>query len=77
MGYLGANSADLARCLQVNQGSLYTALHRLEQGWIKAAWGVSELGPCPLLPPQCGRAQATGGGDTKMGAPCGRHRPGS
>jgi len=31
--------------LQVNQGSLYPALHRLEhQGWIKAAWGVSELG---------------------------------
>jgi len=31
--------------LQVNQGSLYPALHRLEhRGWIKAAWGVSELG---------------------------------
>jgi PadR family transcriptional regulator PadR len=31
--------------LQVNQGSLYPALHRLEhQGWIKAVWGVSELG---------------------------------
>ena len=31
--------------LQVNQGSLYPALHRLEhQGWIKAKWGVSELG---------------------------------
>jgi transcriptional regulator len=31
--------------LQANQGSLYPALHRLEhQGWIKAAWGVSELG---------------------------------
>src|SRR5215813_12032768 len=31
--------------LQVNQGSLYPALHRLEhQGWIKAEWGVSELG---------------------------------
>ena len=30
--------------LQVNQGSLYPALHRLEhQGWIKAEWGVSEL----------------------------------
>ena len=33
------------RVLQVNQGSLYPALHRLEhQGWIKAEWGVSELG---------------------------------
>ena len=31
--------------LQVNQGSLYPALHRLEhQGWIKAEWAVSELG---------------------------------
>src|SRR5262249_34997986 len=31
--------------LQANQGSLYPALHRLEhQGWIKAQWGVSELG---------------------------------
>lgn len=31
--------------LQVNQGSLYPALHRLEhQSWIKAEWGVSELG---------------------------------
>ena len=31
--------------LQVNQGSLYPALHRLErQGWIKPETGVSELG---------------------------------
>ena len=31
--------------LQVNQGSLYPALHRLEhRGWISAEWGVSELG---------------------------------
>ncbi len=29
--------------LQVNQGSLYPALHRLEhRGWIAAEWGVSE-----------------------------------
>jgi PadR family transcriptional regulator, regulatory protein PadR len=29
--------------LQVNQGSLYPALHRLEQkGWIEAEWGTSE-----------------------------------
>ncbi len=29
----------------MNQGSIYPALHRLEhQGWIKAEWGVSELG---------------------------------
>ena len=31
--------------LQVNQGSLYPALHRLEdQGWIASDWGVSENG---------------------------------
>src|ERR1700738_5225168 len=31
--------------LQVQQGSLYPALHRLEhQGWIKAEWKDSELG---------------------------------
>jgi PadR family transcriptional regulator PadR len=31
--------------LQVNQGWLYPALHRLEhQGWIEAEWGISELG---------------------------------
>ncbi len=31
--------------LRVNQGSLYPALHRLEQkGWIKAEWATSELG---------------------------------
>ncbi len=29
--------------LQVQQGSLYPALHRLEQrGWIRATWGNSE-----------------------------------
>lgn len=28
--------------LQLNQGSLYPALHRLEaRGWIRAEWGVS------------------------------------
>jgi len=31
--------------LQVQQGSLYPALHRLEQqGWIKAAWAETETG---------------------------------
>ena len=29
--------------LQVNQGSLYPALHRLEaQGWIASEWGISD-----------------------------------
>jgi len=31
------------KVLQVNQGSLYPALHRLERkGWIKSHWGASE-----------------------------------
>ena len=31
--------------LQVGQGSLYPALYRLEERrWVKAVWGVSELG---------------------------------
>jgi PadR family transcriptional regulator PadR len=31
--------------LQINQGSLYPALHRLEhQGWVEAEWSISELG---------------------------------
>jgi len=31
--------------LQIGQGSLYPALHRLEQqGWIKAKWAESETG---------------------------------
>jgi PadR family transcriptional regulator PadR len=31
--------------IQVNQGSLYPALHRLEQkGWLKAEWRQSETG---------------------------------
>ena len=35
-----ARSSD---ALQVNQGALYPALHRLEdRGWVSAAWGVSE-----------------------------------
>ena len=31
--------------LQVRQGSLYPALHRLEKrGWLKAKWGESDAG---------------------------------
>lgn len=37
---------DVSReVFQVGQGSLYPALHRLEdEGWIAAEWGVSEAG---------------------------------
>jgi PadR family transcriptional regulator PadR len=31
--------------LQIEEGSLYPALYRMEQrGWIEAKWGISELG---------------------------------
>ena len=31
--------------LQINQGSLYPALHRLEhRGWIESEWAVSQFG---------------------------------
>lgn len=38
--HIRTRSADV---LQVNQGALYPALHRLEdRGWVTAEWGVSE-----------------------------------
>jgi PadR family transcriptional regulator PadR len=31
--------------LRIEEGSLYPALHRLEEdGWVRATWGMSELG---------------------------------
>jgi PadR family transcriptional regulator, regulatory protein PadR len=37
--------ADLREAVQVNQGSLYPALHRLEQrGWLASEWRASETG---------------------------------
>jgi PadR family transcriptional regulator PadR len=34
-----------AEILQIEDGSLYPALYRMEQrGWIQAEWGLSELG---------------------------------
>ena len=64
--------------LQINQGSLYPALHRLEhQGWIEAEWAVSELGRrakyyrlTAVRPPPAGRRNA------RVGTHVERHRPG-
>jgi transcriptional regulator len=41
---IGQRIQQLSRdVFQVNQGSLYPALHRLEQrGWIHAEWGTTE-----------------------------------
>ncbi|HEU4995489.1 MAG TPA: PadR family transcriptional regulator [Gemmatimonadaceae bacterium] len=38
--HIGRVSSDL---LRVEEGSLYPALHRMEQeGWLRATWGVTE-----------------------------------
>lgn len=40
--HIQSASADL---LRVEEGSLYPALHRMEQdGWLKSSWAVSEKG---------------------------------
>jgi len=44
-GYTIANAIEQLseNALEVEQGSLYPALHRLEdRGWVSSAWGVSE-----------------------------------
>ena len=46
-GYGIAQRLEQISCsvVQVNQGSLYPALHRLQQkGWLRAAWKQSETG---------------------------------
>jgi len=41
-GHIQKASADL---LRVEEGSLYPALHRMEQdGWVQAEWGMTEKG---------------------------------
>ena len=40
---LDASSATSENALEVEQGSLYPALHRLEdRGWLSSQWGVSD-----------------------------------
>ena len=64
--------------LQINQGSLYPALHRLEhQGWIEAEWAVSELGRrAKVLPADGIRPPPADGGSQRVGAHVHGHRPG-
>lgn len=41
-GYIQSSSAGL---LRVEEGSLYPALHRMEQeGWLKSSWRITEKG---------------------------------
>jgi PadR family transcriptional regulator, regulatory protein PadR len=62
--------------LQINQGSLYPALHRLEhQGWIDAEWAVSELGRrAKYYRLTAFRAPAAGGRSQRMGTHVHGHR---
>ena len=66
--------------LQVNQGSLYPALHRLEdQGWIMSEWGVSELGRRAQLLSDHRRGPETARAErewAQFSAAVGRHAPG-
>ena len=45
LGRSQAHPTGFPEALQIQQGSLYPALHRLEQqAWIKAAWRLTETG---------------------------------
>ena len=45
MASRGGSSRSPRDAVQINQGSLYPALHRLEQrGWLKSEWRQSETG---------------------------------
>lgn len=44
-GLLGAIRDRSEEALEIEEGSLYPALHRMEKhGWIEAEWGVSDTG---------------------------------
>jgi len=62
--------------LQVEQGSLYPALYRLEeQGWIKAEWGVSDNNrKAKFYFTHRRRPEATHRGDGQLGAARDRHQ---
>ena len=63
--------------LQVNQGSLYPALHRLEhQGWIEAEWKVSELGRRAKYYNLTATGRRQLGPKPESGTHVTRHRPG-
>ena len=61
--------------LLVGQGSLYPALHKLEQqGWIEAEWGESDNNRrAKYYTHHAGGAARPEAGDCAMGAPVRRH----
>ena len=77
-GYAIARAIEEAtdRVVDIEEGSLYPALYRMEKkGWIEAEWGLSELGPArQVLPADAERPQAAGGADSGVGALCRRGR---
>jgi DNA-binding PadR family transcriptional regulator len=41
--YLDQQAIDTTLRLQIEEGALYTALHRMEKrGWLESEWGLSE-----------------------------------
>jgi PadR family transcriptional regulator PadR len=55
--------------LQVETGSLYPALHRLErQSWVQSEWKQSESKQSPILPNHGQGEKAVGLGSGPMGA---------
>ena len=64
--------------LQVQQGSLYPALHRLEaKGWITAEWGASDKGKrAKFYSADCRRPETTRARAAGLGASLPGHRPG-
>ena len=63
--------------LRVEAGSLYPALHRLEQqGWLKSEWKVSDKGQrAKYLPPHPVREETARSRAGQMGALRQGHRP--
>ena len=63
--------------LRVEEGSLYPALHRMEQdGWVKAEWGTTEKNrPARLYSLTAVRPPPAGAGAGELGPPHPRRRP--
>ena len=64
--------------LQVEHGSLYPALHRLERrGWLASKWESARRETrVQVLPAERRRQEATGGRRVEVETTGGRHRPG-
>ena len=79
LGDLAAHPAGLRRRAAGDQGSLYPALHRLEEeGWIAAEWGASEeQPPGEVLRADEGRPETARRRGRELAADRRRRRPGA